>query len=61
MSMTRVDPHSHANAEEAIVTNVSLSLDINFEDSVLSGSVTLSVKRVKPEAKSIVSCHFKQE
>ena len=51
----KVDPHSHANIEEARVTNVSLELDINFEDHVLNGSVTLSVERVKPETKSIVS------
>ena len=51
----KVDPHSHANIEEARVTNVSLELDINFEDHVLNGSVVLSVERVKPETKTIVS------
>ena len=51
----KVDPHSNANVEEARVTNVSLELDINFEDHVLNGSVVLSVERVKPETKSIVS------
>ena len=52
---TRVDPHSHANIEDARVTNVSLELDINFEDSVLNGSVVLSVERMRAEAKSVVS------
>ena len=52
---TRVDPHSHANIEDARVTNVSLELDINFEDSVLNGSVILSIERMRPEAKFVVS------
>ena len=54
----KIDPHSHANIEEARVTNVSLELDINFEDHVLNGSVVLSVERVKPDTKSIVSLHM---
>ena len=52
---TRVDPHSYANIEDARMTNVSLELDINFEDSVLNGSVVLSVERMRPEAESVVS------
>ena len=54
----KVDPFSHANVEEARVTNVSLELDINFEDQALNGSVTLSVERVHPEAQSVVSLHI---
>ena len=55
MEKSRGSIHTHANIEDARVTNVSLELDINFEDSVLNGSVILSVERVRPETKSVVS------
>lgn len=41
--------------EFAIVTNIFISLDVNFEKKILSGNVDLTVKKVDINATEVVS------
>ena len=48
------DPHSYARPEEAVVTNVSLDLDVDFERKAISGSVRHAFERRDESASEIV-------
>lgn len=48
------DPHSHARPDEVVVRRMALDLDVSFEQRRLSGSVTLDVERVDPDATRLV-------
>ncbi len=45
-----MDPHSHAQPARVRVTNVSLDLDVDFENKRLEGSVELTLDRRDPKA-----------
>lgn len=50
----------HLSQDEVKVNHMDLALSVNFQDKTLSGHVTLSVEKVKPEAKVlvfIISCY----
>ena len=48
------DVHSHSNPHDVRVHHLDLDLDVRFAERRLSGSVTLSVDRVRPEAEILV-------
>ena len=48
------DVHSHSNPHDVRVHHLDLDLDVRFAERRLSGSVTLSVERVRPEAETLV-------
>lgn len=50
----RRDPHSHARPDEVVVRRMALDLDVSFEERRLSGSVTLDVERIDPDATRLV-------
>jgi leukotriene-A4 hydrolase len=48
------DYHSFANPDEVKVTHLLLDLNVDFEQKILSGSVELDYKKIKPSAKKLV-------
>lgn len=50
----RKDAHSYSNPEQVRLTRVELDLDVSFESKTLSGSATLVVKRVVPDADELI-------
>jgi leukotriene-A4 hydrolase len=48
--LTVKDPHSFSRPDEVRVEHLSLNLDVDFVAKVLSGSATLRLKRVNPNA-----------
>jgi len=56
MSLSRLspgDPSSHSRPDQAVVTRIHLDLTANFTMQVLTGSVTLGVRRVEEQAKQL--------
>jgi leukotriene-A4 hydrolase len=52
-TMTTRDPHSYARPEEAVVTHLSLNLDIDFDKHIFKGVAVLSIK-IFNDAKQII-------
>jgi len=48
------DYHSFANPEQIIVTHISLDLDINFDNKVISGSATLDYLKKDAKADKLI-------
>jgi leukotriene A-4 hydrolase/aminopeptidase len=48
------DPHSFANFEQVKVKHIDLKLDVNFNDSVLTGSAKLTFDRIAQDAATLV-------
>lgn len=48
------DYHSNANPEQVVIEHLSLDLDLNFRKKVISGTVTLDLKRIDPEASQLI-------
>ena len=48
------DVHSHSNPYDVCVRHLDLDLDVRFAERRLSGSVTLSIDRVKTKAQTLV-------
>ncbi|MFC5283470.1 M1 family metallopeptidase [Pedobacter alpinus] len=44
--LQRTDPHSFSNPNENIATHLNLTLDVNFEDQVLSGVASWDIKHI---------------
>lgn len=53
-SVVEPDVHSHSNPCDVRVRHLDLDLDVRFAERRLSGSVTLSIDRVKTEAETLV-------
>ncbi len=49
-----LDLHSYANADEVVVRHLALDLEVGFADKRLSGTATLSIERLRPEASALV-------
>lgn len=49
LEMQTVDKHSYANTDEVRVEHIHLNLDVNFDESVLSGSAVLSLNEHETE------------
>lgn len=50
---TGIDPHSYSRPEEALITHLSLKLDVNFETKKLSGTAQYQIQ-TKPGAKELI-------
>ncbi len=49
-----VDPHSYANFDRVKIGHLDLNLTVDFEQSSLIGSVTLSFERLDPNARELI-------
>lgn len=52
--LTENDPHSFANPDECIVTNVHLDIEIDFKRKVIEGFVDIAFEKKSPRATSLV-------
>lgn len=52
--LSRTDPTSFSNPDEVVVTHLDLDLVIHFDRKTLSGTVHLSLERVKSDADIVV-------
>ena len=43
--------------DEAFVEDLTIKWNVNFESSVIEGNVLLSIKRINPSAKQLVTGH----
>lgn len=50
---TGIDPHSYSKPEDALITHLSLKLDVNFETKKLSGTAQYQIK-TKTGAKELI-------
>ncbi|XP_071444884.1 leukotriene A-4 hydrolase-like [Hetaerina americana] len=48
------DPNSYSRPEDAVVCNLELRMDINFENKTLSGSTVYDVKKKRQDVKSVI-------
>lgn len=46
-------------SELAVVTNISITLGVNFGNKIFSGTADLTVKKVQPDVNEIVMLHEK--
>ncbi|XP_055641440.1 leukotriene A-4 hydrolase [Toxorhynchites rutilus septentrionalis] len=53
MRLSPIDPSSYSNAHELIVRHVDLDWTVNFENSTLSGTVSLHFKTLKDDIEEI--------
>ncbi|XP_015928973.1 leukotriene A-4 hydrolase [Parasteatoda tepidariorum] len=44
------DPHSYSNPEDAVITDIFLKLEVDFNKHILSGYVDLTVEKKNPKA-----------
>ncbi|XP_018324021.1 leukotriene A-4 hydrolase [Agrilus planipennis] len=49
-----LDPSSYSRPDEALVTNIVLSLNVDFNKRAFNGSVKLDITKVNPKAKEII-------
>jgi len=54
LEKSKKDYHSFANPEQIIVTHISLDLDINFDNKVISGSATLDYLKKDAKADKLI-------
>jgi len=54
MSLSPGDPSSHSRPDLAVVTNIHLDLEVDFDRSVLTGTTLLTVKRVVDDVKTVI-------
>ena len=48
------DYHSYANANEVQIKHISLDLEVNFDNKVISGTATLQVERLQTDVKTLI-------
>jgi len=54
MSLSPGDPSSHSRPDLAVVTNIHLDLEVDFDRSVLTGTTLLTIQRVVDDAKTVI-------
>ncbi|XP_049817242.1 leukotriene A-4 hydrolase isoform X2 [Aethina tumida] len=54
LALSPLDPSSFSRPEIAVVTNIFLNLNVNFDKKILSGNVHLSGKKVQDNATELV-------
>ena len=55
MALSKTDPSSFSNPEDALVKELHLVLDVNFSQKVLNGYVDVTVEKTSPTVETLVS------
>lgn len=55
MRLSKIDPNSYSNPEEAIIDHINLDWSVDFSKKILKGSASLNFKILKKSIEEIVS------